>query len=156
MPGYCAPWPENIMTRRPGPPSCRPLRTSGERGSPSTPPASLMLLTTATRRWRNARRPVWSVKATSPRSRSRPCSARCRPSRAVAWSRAVSERAAGFRHHAADLPDWHAVLAVSHWGFIRGLTGHRVPNAAVLRFDPRAPHPTGAEILRPRDAALRA
>jgi broad specificity phosphatase PhoE len=69
---------------------------------------------------------------------------------------AVSNRAAGFRRHAAGLADWHSVLAVSHWGFIRGLTGHRVPNAAVLRFDPRAPHPTGAEMLRPLDAALRA
>ncbi|MCR9219470.1 MAG: phosphoglycerate mutase family protein [Alphaproteobacteria bacterium] len=65
----------------------------------------------------------------------------------------VARRAEGFRRRAAALPDWPDVLVVSHWGFIRGLTGHRVPNAAVLRFDPLAPHPTGAEILHPADPA---
>lgn len=62
---------------------------------------------------------------------------------------AVSRRAAGFRATAVASPDWHETLAVSHWGFIRGLTGHRVPNAAVLRFDPRAPHPEGGVPLHP-------
>jgi broad specificity phosphatase PhoE len=66
---------------------------------------------------------------------------------------AVSTRAAGFRSHAAGRDDWHRLLIVSHWGFIRGLTGHRVPNAAVLRFDPLAPHPTGADILSPAELA---
>jgi len=59
----------------------------------------------------------------------------------------VARRALGFRTRAAALADWGSVLAVSHWGFIRGLTGWRVANAAVLQFDPRAPHPTGARLL---------
>lgn len=66
---------------------------------------------------------------------------------------AVARRAAGFRRAMADAGDWTGLLAVTHWGFIRGLTGHRVPNAAVLRFDPEAPHPTGAEWLHPPEAA---
>lgn len=59
----------------------------------------------------------------------------------------VARRALGFRRRVAAQDDWAEVLAVSHWGFIRGLTGWRVGNAAVLRFDPTAPHPTGADLL---------
>jgi broad specificity phosphatase PhoE len=33
--------------------------------------------------------------------------------------------------------DWHGTLVVTHWGFIRALTEERVPNGAVLGFDPR-------------------
>jgi hypothetical protein len=32
-----------------------------------------------------------------------------------------------------------AIGVVSHWGFIRALTGLKVPNAAVLRIDPTRP-----------------
>ena len=32
--------------------------------------------------------------------------------------------------------DWHGMLVVTHWGFIRALTQERVPNGAVLSFDP--------------------
>ncbi|MGD1880414.1 MAG: hypothetical protein ACFB13_23280 [Kiloniellaceae bacterium] len=35
---------------------------------------------------------------------------------------------------AAD--SWDGLLVVSHWGFIRGLTGHAVENGVALRFDP--------------------
>ncbi|MEQ8604924.1 MAG: histidine phosphatase family protein [Marivibrio sp.] len=64
----------------------------------------------------------------------------------------VAARARTFRDRAAALSDWPEILAVSHWGFIRGLTGWRVANAAVLRFDPTAPHPTGAELLNAAQA----
>jgi hypothetical protein len=29
--------------------------------------------------------------------------------------------------------------AITHWGFIRALTGRKVPNGAVLRIDPTRP-----------------
>lgn len=64
----------------------------------------------------------------------------------------VSRRAAGFRGFVADLPDWPRTLVVSHWGFIRGLTRLEVPNAAVIRFDPTAPHPRGGTLLHPAPA----
>jgi broad specificity phosphatase PhoE len=35
--------------------------------------------------------------------------------------------------------DGHEVAVVTHWGFIRELTGLAVPNGAVLRFDPARP-----------------
>ena len=41
----------------------------------------------------------------------------------------------------ATTPDWHAVAVISHWGFIRGLTGHAIANGAHVEFDP-----TGVEL----------
>jgi hypothetical protein len=37
---------------------------------------------------------------------------------------------------AAQLNDWRHVGVVSHWGFIRTLTGLDVKNAEVVKFDP--------------------
>lgn len=47
-------------------------------------------------------------------------------------------RARSNEFHAAVLAenDWHGMLVVTHWGFIRALTQERVPNGAVLSFDP--------------------
>jgi broad specificity phosphatase PhoE len=45
-------------------------------------------------------------------------------------------RCHSFRLSMASREDWSRTLVVSHWGFIRGLTGEAVTNAAVLRFDP--------------------
>ena len=59
----------------------------------------------------------------------------------------VEDRARTFRTRMAGHDDWAGTLVVSHWGFIRALTGHRVPNAAVLRLDPTAPHPDGGEVV---------
>jgi len=44
------------------------------------------------------------------------------------------------RFHDAQLAeaDWDGLLVVSHWGFIRGLTGEAVGNGVALRFDPLA------------------
>ena len=38
----------------------------------------------------------------------------------------------------AGVEEWRHVLIVTHWGFIRGLTGHEVHNAALLSFDMEA------------------
>ena len=46
-------------------------------------------------------------------------------------------RCRAFRSRMADHPDWRRVAVVSHWGFIRGLTGQAVTNGQHLRFDPR-------------------
>ena len=44
-------------------------------------------------------------------------------------------RSQSFRHRVAGEP-WPLIGVVTHWGFIRALTGLRVPNGAVLRIDP--------------------
>jgi glucosyl-3-phosphoglycerate phosphatase len=50
----------------------------------------------------------------------------------------LSARAEAFRHRMAAKPDWERTAIVSHWGFIRALTGLRVPNGHLLRFDPHS------------------
>ncbi|WP_374440053.1 histidine phosphatase family protein [Stella sp.] len=52
------------------------------------------------------------------------------------------DRCARFRAAMAAREDWRHVAVVTHWGFIRGLTGKRVGNGAVVPFDPNAPAPT--------------
>ncbi|MFQ5773808.1 MAG: histidine phosphatase family protein [Kiloniellaceae bacterium] len=47
-------------------------------------------------------------------------------------------RCAAFRAVMAATADWPHVVVVSHWGFIRGLTGQAVGNGAVLPFRPIA------------------
>ena len=51
----------------------------------------------------------------------------------------IDARCRSFRAHMADTQGWRHVLVVSHWGFIRGLTGHEVGNAAIVPFDPTDP-----------------
>lgn len=34
---------------------------------------------------------------------------------------------------------WSGIAVVTHWGFIRAVTGHKVPNGAALRIDPTRP-----------------
>lgn len=51
----------------------------------------------------------------------------------------VRQRCETFRRAMAELEDWPQVLVVTHWGFIRGLTGREVTNAESLRFDPTTP-----------------
>jgi broad specificity phosphatase PhoE len=50
----------------------------------------------------------------------------------------LAERSQGFRQSMAQDRDWPATAVVTHWGFIRALTGQRVPNAHLLRFDPHS------------------
>jgi broad specificity phosphatase PhoE len=49
---------------------------------------------------------------------------------------AIAERCEAFRLRLAAAESWREVAIVTHWGFIRALTGLSVPNGAVLRFDP--------------------
>ncbi len=51
----------------------------------------------------------------------------------------LSTRCAAFRAHMTRQRDWARIAVVSHWGFIRGLTGLTVQNGAVLRIDPHRP-----------------
>ncbi len=46
------------------------------------------------------------------------------------------QRCHQFRLKSADRADWPDTLVVSHWGFIRGLTGQSVQNATLVRHDP--------------------
>jgi len=50
----------------------------------------------------------------------------------------LSARAEGFRLVMTGEPLWARTAIVSHWGFIRALTGQRVPNGHLLRFDPHS------------------
>ena len=51
----------------------------------------------------------------------------------------LTARCTAFRAHMRTQLDWARVAVVSHWGFIRGLTGLTVQNGAVLRIDPHRP-----------------
>lgn len=51
----------------------------------------------------------------------------------------LHRRCADFRAKAAAFSDWQHVAVVSHWAFIRGLTGHDARNAEVVPFDPTRP-----------------
>ncbi|MET1026891.1 MAG: histidine phosphatase family protein [Dongiaceae bacterium] len=46
------------------------------------------------------------------------------------------ERCSLFHATATGWSDWRQVAVVSHWGFIRGLTGHDARNAELIDFDP--------------------
>lgn len=52
---------------------------------------------------------------------------------------ALAVRCAAFRAAMAIRADHHRVAVVSHWGFIRALTGLAVTNCSVVRFDPTRP-----------------
>lgn len=45
-------------------------------------------------------------------------------------------RCTSFRTRMRAVEDWPHVLVVSHWGFIRGLTGLEVGNGTIVPFDP--------------------
>ncbi|NIA71716.1 histidine phosphatase family protein [Pelagibius litoralis] len=49
---------------------------------------------------------------------------------------ALGLRCADFRSAMLEQGRWDGLLIVSHWGFIRGLTGEAVGNGVALRFDP--------------------
>jgi len=48
----------------------------------------------------------------------------------------VASRAEDFRREMAALPDRGAVAVITHWGFVRALTGRQAQNGEVLFFDP--------------------
>jgi len=53
----------------------------------------------------------------------------------------VLARARAFRAAAAERPDRNTLCAVTHWGFIRALTGETVENGAIREHDPAGPLP---------------
>jgi len=61
----------------------------------------------------------------------------------------LGARCAAFRAHMRAQRDWANVAVVSHWGFIRGLTGLTVQNGAVLRIDPHRPETEPQVLLNP-------
>ncbi|EWY40587.1 phosphoglycerate mutase [Skermanella stibiiresistens SB22] len=59
----------------------------------------------------------------------------------------VTMRAAEFRAIAAGMDDAAHVGVVSHWGFIRAMTGQEVTNCALVEFNPKSdPAPDFAKI----------
>jgi broad specificity phosphatase PhoE len=48
----------------------------------------------------------------------------------------VVQRGRQFRERMAGNEEWGRTAVVTHWGFIRSLTGTEVTNGALLRFDP--------------------
>ncbi|MFZ5791415.1 MAG: histidine phosphatase family protein [Pseudomonadota bacterium] len=48
----------------------------------------------------------------------------------------LAERSGRFRARMAEQADWSEVAVVTHWGFIRSLTGTEVTNGALLAYDP--------------------
>ena len=64
---------------------------------------------------------------------------------------ALDLRGQAFRKRALQGGDWKGTAVVSHWGFIRTLTGHRVGNCTVLRFNPWASHPGGGTVVTDTD-----
>jgi glucosyl-3-phosphoglycerate phosphatase len=56
----------------------------------------------------------------------------------------LDRRCAAFQAKTADLPERHRTAVISHWGFIRALTGHEIDNACFVRLradDPVAGSP---------------
>jgi broad specificity phosphatase PhoE len=48
----------------------------------------------------------------------------------------LDHRCGRFRATARSLADWPQVAVVTHWGFIRGITGVEARNGELVRFDP--------------------
>jgi len=62
----------------------------------------------------------------------------------------LADRSRSFRARMAAEPDWSEVAVVSHWGFIRHLTGFELRNCGLVTYDPvrghgklLTPEPTG-------------
>jgi len=51
---------------------------------------------------------------------------------------ALAARGQDFRQQMAGRQDWERTAIITHWGFIRALTGVTVPNGHLLRFDPHS------------------
>lgn len=47
----------------------------------------------------------------------------------------LEHRAGAFRRDMAARSDWRGVAVITHWGFVRALTGRQVQNGEILRID---------------------
>ncbi len=52
-------------------------------------------------------------------------------------------RCTAFRAAMAETDDWAHVAVVSHWGFIRGLTGQAMANGTFMNYDPTVGYTKG-------------
>lgn len=52
-----------------------------------------------------------------------------------------------FRERMVQGGDWRGIVVITHYHVIRTLTGHPVQNAALVHFDPSAPHPGGRIVV---------
>lgn len=59
----------------------------------------------------------------------------------------LDTRCRTFRARVAEAGDWQGILVITHYHVIRTMTGHIVRNAALVRFDPSAPHPGGGTVV---------
>ena len=50
-------------------------------------------------------------------------------------------RCRAFRTRMAALDDWRHTAIITHWGFVRSMTGIPIGNAELVRCDPTEPHP---------------
>ncbi len=62
----------------------------------------------------------------------------------------LDQRCRAFRDRISG-DSWPGTLVITHWGVIRALTGHRVQNAELVRFDPTEPHPGGGAVVPETD-----
>jgi len=53
----------------------------------------------------------------------------------------IAQRCAAFRAKTADLPERAQIAVITHWGFIRALTGHELSNARFVRLLAADPAP---------------
>jgi broad specificity phosphatase PhoE len=56
-------------------------------------------------------------------------------------------RCQAFRTRMAEAGGWQGIVVVTHYHVIRTLTGHVLPNAGLVRFDPNAMHPNGGTVV---------
>ncbi|WP_222183828.1 histidine phosphatase family protein [Geminicoccus harenae] len=56
--------------------------------------------------------------------------------RAIESQPSIRRRAAAFREEARTWPDQDRTLVVTHWGFLRALTGLEVENGTLVSYDP--------------------
>ena len=54
----------------------------------------------------------------------------------------LAQRVAHFSRDMAARADWRETLIVTHWGFIRGLTGHEAKNGEIVRHELARERPT--------------
>lgn len=60
----------------------------------------------------------------------------------------IRQRSESFRRWVVS-EAWPQIAIVTHWGFIRALTGLKVPNGTVLRVDPTRPQPDPQVVFLP-------
>lgn len=53
----------------------------------------------------------------------------------------LNQRSRAFREKMRGQQNWAGALVVSHWGFIRAMTGHEIGNCEVVTCNPMESHP---------------